>query len=79
MSERKPTAPTDDQPGYDLRLQDRFITKGHWIIEKVAASKDLTVDLEPEVVEMGPPQPAIGLFSDEELARVQKNFPYRVR
>lgn len=79
MSDKKIPAPTDDQSGFDLRLQDRFITKGHWVIEKVTAGKDLLTDFESEVVELGPPQPALGLFSDEELARVQKNFPYRTR
>jgi hypothetical protein len=79
MSDNKIPAPTDDQAGFDLRLQDRFITKGHWVIEKVTAGKDLLTDNESEVVELGPPQPALGLFSDEELAQVQKNFPYRTR
>ncbi len=79
MSDNKIPAPTDDQPGFDLRLQDRFVTKGHWVIERLTAGKDLLSDTETEVVEFGPPQPAIGLFSDEELAKVQKNFPYKTR
>jgi hypothetical protein len=79
MSDKKIPAPTDHNHVYDLRLQDRFITKGLWRIERVTADKDLLSNTETEVVEMGPPQPAIGLFSDEELAQVQKNFPYRTR
>lgn len=77
MSDRRPVAPTDDQPGYDTRLQDRFITKGHWTFEKISVDKDMAADVEANVVELGPPQPAIGTFSDEELAQVQKNFPYK--
>jgi hypothetical protein len=76
MSDTKIPAPTDDNLVYDRRLQDRFVTKGHWLIEKVTAGKDILADTESEVVELGPPQPAIGLFSPEELAQVQKNFPY---
>jgi len=75
-SDRKIIAPTDDQPGFDHRLKQRFITKGHWTIEQVEGSTVILSDTEEEVVSLGPPQPALGLFDEETLARVQKNFPY---
>lgn len=79
MSYRKPVAPTDDQPGFDLRLQNRFVTKGHWVIESISDAKDGLVDSDDNITEFSLPQPAIGLFSDEELVQVQANFPYRAR
>jgi hypothetical protein len=68
-------APTDDQPDFDKRLQERYVTKGHWLFEKITQHTDTLSEL-VEVVELGPPQPAIGSFSEEYLAQVQKNFPY---
>ncbi len=72
-----PPAPTDDQPGFDNRLKTRFITKGHWNFEELSSNDVSLADLGPDVVDLGPPQPALGLFSPEELERVQKNFPYK--
>jgi len=73
----RPPAPTDDQPGFDQRLKSRFITKGHWTIEQVDGDTVILSDVEEEVVPLGPPQPALGLFDEETLASVQKNFPYK--
>jgi len=77
MSKRIP-APTDHSRIYDHRLQQRFITKGLWTFEMVNNSKkDLLEMPEAETVSFEEKQPAIGLFSPEELASVQKNFPYK--
>ena len=70
-------APTNDNNIFDLRLTDRFITKGKWLSKDVVDSVKCLADLATEVVDMGPPQPALGLFDEETLASVQKNFPYK--
>ncbi len=74
---KKIPAPTDDQTGFDNRLKSRFITKGHWTIEQVDGDTVILSDVEEEIVPLGPTQPALGLFDEETLARVQKNFPYK--
>jgi hypothetical protein len=73
----RPPAPTDDQPGFDNRLKERFITKGHWTIEQIDGGTVILSDIEEVVVSFEPTQPALGLFDEETLARVQKNFPYK--
>jgi len=70
------SAPTDDNDIFDRRLQHRFVTKGNWSFEQVTDAAVSLPDLESQVKELGPPQPAIGLFDEETLLRVQKNFPY---
>ena len=67
----------DNNNEYDKRLQERFCTSGQWIFSKIEKVIEELPNLELNVAaSFGPPQPALGQFSPEELKRVQDNFPY---
>lgn len=70
------SVPTDDQEGFDIRLQDRFVVKGRWLSAEVVKSINSLDDLQSAIAGFEEKQPALGSFSPEELKRVQKNFPY---
>jgi hypothetical protein len=70
-------APTDHHHIYDLRLQERFVAKALWLAPAVAAKIESVEDVESLTTGFKEEQPAIGAFSAEYLARVQKNFPYK--
>lgn len=72
----RPPAPTDDNSVFDLRLQSRFVTKGNWTVEAISDNVEKLSDL-TDATCFGEKQPALGLYSEEELSRIQKNFPYK--
>ena len=64
---------------FDLRLQQRFITRGNWCFEDIDTFKKNIPNKAQDVVPFKSDQPALGLFDEETLKRVQKNFPYKIK
>ena len=75
----KPILDEEENPSFDKRLQQRFITRGNWSFESIEDFKKHLPEKVEDITPFKNEQPAIGLFDAKTLARVQRNFPYKTR
>ncbi len=59
----------------DTRSQDRYLRKGELAAQELQAHLESLPDLSGQETGFSEPQPALGTFTPEELARIQKSFP----
>lgn len=79
MLNSKPLLEKEKETTYDLRLREKFITRGNWSVQEISDFEANMPESPNDVVPFKSDQPAIGLFDEETLKRVQKNFPYTVK
>lgn len=64
------------QQRLDSRSQERYLRKRELTAQELQAHIESLPDLSGQETGFSEPQPALGTFTPEELARIQKNFPY---
>jgi hypothetical protein len=74
-----PILTPEKETTYDLRLRQRFITRGNWSIQSIEDFEANLPQSPDDVIPFKDDQPALGLYDEETLKRIQKAFPYKVK